>query len=132
MVYAGLAQPLDENGKPICVSCPTRLSRCKGTLHGPAGRKKCQRCVNRKVETSLTTTLVMPSAPATPRKRARSDPGEQPRRTLAPRSQAATRRVTPAQPPLTQDTQRTTRQDDKITRLLDETHARRMAAAGLV
>lgn len=63
------------------------------------------------------------------RRRAESDPGEPPcARSPSPhRTRPTTIRVTPPTPVAAHKKPRTTRQDDRIMRLLDETHARRMA-----
>jgi hypothetical protein len=59
------------------------------------------------------------------KRRAVSDPGESPE----PAAPAAlTRRITPPKPAQASKKQCTTRQEERIMRLLDETHARRMAA----
>ena len=70
---------------------------------------------------------VAAAAPAvTPRKRrAASDPGQSPKPSAV---QALTHRVTAVEPAFTSRKQYNTRREEQIMRLLDETHARRMAA----
>ena len=63
------------------------------------------------------------------KRHAESDPGEPRPRTPSPcRTRPTTTRVTPPTPAQASKKQRTTRQDERIMRLLEETHARRMAA----
>ena len=64
------------------------------------------------------------------RRRAESDPGEPlgARSPSPPSVRPSTHRVTPPTRIAAHKKPRTTRQDDRIMRLLDETHARRMAA----
>lgn len=59
------------------------------------------------------------------KRRAESDPGESPE---SPAPQTLTRRVSPPQPASTSRKLYNTRREEQIMRLLDVTHARRMAA----
>lgn len=131
LVAAGSAARVDSSGKQICELCPVRLSRAKGTAHVHGCGHICQRCYDRQRRPARAAAVsAAPPTPATPRKRrAESDPGESRPRTPSPRRmRPTTHRITPPEPAPVQQKQRTTRQDDAITRLLDETHARRMAA----
>jgi hypothetical protein len=117
-------------GRPACELCGVRLSTVKHKRpHGP-GYACSPRCKPSKRPVSEATAVAAaPAAAAAPlmskKRRAASDPGEPP----SPRMQPLTRRITPSQPSSSQKKQkRTTRADDRIARLLDETHARRMAA----
>ena len=120
----------DSSGKPICELCPRRLVEVKGKLYNHGPGKMCQRCHNRQkhpVHTGSASARAAASMPSRKR-RAASDPGEaQPARSRT-RPPALTRRISPLQPTSTTKKQRTTRLDDAVARLLDETHARRMSA----
>jgi hypothetical protein len=124
------AQPVDAAGKPRCALCPIRLTNCKGKLYKHEKGKICQRCYNQQRHSAA---LAIPSgAPAAQKqlrkRRAESDPGELSAATAASSSSALTRRVTPPSPVPASKKPRVTRQEERIMRLLDETHARRMAA----
>jgi hypothetical protein len=124
---------VDSAGKQVCEDCGKRLSRCKGKLHNSGAGKICQSCYNKARNPS---SVALPAASASPaafqrshKRRAESDPGEPlgARSPSPPSVRPSTHRVTPPTPIAAHKKQRTTRQDDRIMRLLDETHARRMA-----
>jgi len=69
------------------------------------------------------------AAKQTRKRRATSDPGESPE-LAAPA--ALTRRITAPKPSPANKNQYNTRREERIMRLLDETHARRMAAEATV
>ena len=74
MATDGARQPVDSSGQPICITCPTRLSRCKGKLHGPWNKKQCQRCYNRKKRSASPSPSVVP--PKKKQRRTKSEPGQ--------------------------------------------------------
>ena len=132
----GAAPRVDSDGQPVCEDCAKRLSRCKGKLHRHGPGHICHCCytrASRPVSATATVAAATTAAAASLRsrkRRAQSDPGEPRPRTPSPRrTRPTTIRVTPPTPVAAQKKQRTTRQDDRIMRLLDETHARRMAAS---
>ena len=130
MAPHGAGPRVDSDGQQLCELCPVRLSRAKGTAHVYGFGHICQRCYDRQRRPARAAAIaVAVPAPTTPHKRrAASDPGEQSPRTPSPRRMRPTTfRITPPEPAPVQKKQRTTRQDDRIMRLLDETHARRMA-----
>jgi hypothetical protein len=118
---------LDPSGWPACELCGRRLSTVKHhRAYGP-GRACHPRCKPQgKAAQDAAVSAAAAAAPLTPRKRrAESHPGELPAQATPP---ALTRRVTPPSPVPANKKQRITRQEERIMRLLDETHARRMAA----
>ena len=148
-VALGSAPQRDEAGKPACELCWRRLSRpppgstnkeTRTALPGQA-HKACLQdpvraealridlVVQRGGDTAATAavTPATASTPAKPsrKRRAASDPGEQPVR-AQPRS--ATRRVTAPKPPPAPKKQRAGgRSEEEIIRMLDETASRREA-----
>ena len=128
----GAAPRTDSDGQLACEQCGKRLSRCKRPLHRHVPGHVCDPCF--KVLKRTAAAPPSDAAPAAPKqsrkRRAESDPGEPlgARSPSPPRVRPSTYRVTPPTPIAAQKKQRTTRQDDRIMRLLDETHARRMAA----
>lgn len=127
--YADREEHAGKEG-PRCGLCRRRLTG-KPTLPYGDGRKCKPRCkaLQQRPATGGTAAAATPAAAAPvakPRKRrAESNPGEQAPLTWP---SALTRRITPPKPAPVHKKQRTTRLDDKIARLLEETHARRMAA----
>ena len=123
----GTEPRVDSDGQPACEDCGRRLSRCKGKLHKSGAGHSCHLCYmpTHRTQSSAAPALAPAPAQRSPKRKATSDPGEQLCHTPPIRPQAATRRVSTLSHPTPQ---RTTRQDEKITRLLEETHARRMAA----
>jgi hypothetical protein len=130
MAPLGAGPRVDSDGQQLCQLCPVRLSRAKGKLHVHGPGRICQRCYNQQRHSTPATAAAAPAAvPVTPRKRrAESDPGEPRPRSPSPRrTRPTTRRVTPPRPAPVEKKQRTTRQDDRIMRQLEETVARREA-----
>ena len=127
VVSAGAEPRRASNGEQLCELCPVRLSRAKGKLYTRAPGKICHTCYNRQQRAAaVASPAAAPGAPKQSRKRrAHSDPGESPEPRAPP---ALTRRVTPPKPAPATNKQHATRQEERIMRLLDETHARRMAA----
>ena len=76
-------------------------------------------------QSEAATAAPMPPSKQARKRRATSDPGESPEPAA---SQALTRRVNAPEPASTSKKQYNTRREQQIMRLLDETHARRMAA----
>ena len=129
LALRGAGPRRDSDGQQCCELCtaPRRLTRCKLPLHKYGAGKICRQCWDGLRRPSVQTAAVAAATAAPPRsrkRRAQSDPGELLAATASP---ALTRRITPPTPIAAQKKQRTTRQDDRIMRLLDETHARRMA-----
>jgi len=126
LVIAGSRARVDSFGWPACELCGVRLNRVKYThRHGPghACHPRCKRPTG--AAAAAPAACAAGAAPLTPRKRrAQSDPGELP----AQAASVLTRRVTPPYPAPESQHKRVTRRDERIMRLLDETHARRMAA----
>jgi len=113
-----------------------RCFRCGQPAEGKHTRGKWPtvkhhpRCPPASVKQEPATPAVAAAPPRSRKRRADSDPGEPCPRTPSPRrTRPTTTRVTPPMPIAAQKKQRTTRQDVRIMRLLDETHARRMAAS---
>jgi hypothetical protein len=129
VVPAGRGPRQDSSGKQICELCPIRLSRAKGKLHRHGPGHICTRCYNQLGQPATAGAAVLEIANVKPsrKRRATSDPGESPEPAS---SQALTRRVNAPEPASTSKKQYNTRREEQITRLLDETHARRMAAEG--
>jgi len=129
VVLLGPRPRVDSVGKPACELCGSRLTRCKLPLHKHGAGKICRQCWDGLRRPSVQTAAVAAAAAAPPprsrKRRAQSDPGELLAGTASP---ALTRRITPPTPTQAVKKQCTTRQDERIMRLLDETHARRMAA----
>ena len=113
----------DTNGQWLCRLCKRTVRRNQQWRRDGAGRKHNPRCPDRS-DAQQSKPAAAAVAPPTRKRRAQSDPGESPE-PAAPL--ALTRRVTPPKPAPTTKKQRTTRQEERIMRLLDETHARRMA-----
>jgi len=76
------------------------------------------------MECTAAIAAAAPVTVPTRKRRATSDPGESPEPAT---SQARTRRVIAPEPGSTSKKQYNTRREEQIMRLLDETHARRMA-----
>jgi len=121
------AARVDSAGWPACELCGRRLSRVTHHRAHGLGRACHPRCKAREQPHKGEAASVAASAPpVTPRKRrAQSDPGELPAVTASP---ARTRRITAAQPAPISKKQRAEQREERIMRLLEETHARRMAA----
>ena len=117
----------DSAGKPICELCPRRLTEVKGKLYQHGAGRICQRCYNKqRPATAASGPAAAASAPLTPSKRrADSDPGRP--RAACVTQRTTTRRISPPASP-TRSEKRMARLDAKIARLLEETHARRMAS----
>jgi len=117
----------DSDGQPACELCGRRLSKVKHThRHGPghACHPRCKARARPSKDEAVPVAAAVASV--TPRKRrAASDPGELPAVAASP---VRSRRIMPAKPAPLNKKQRA----DKIMRLLEETHARRMAAEAAV
>jgi len=122
-------------GHPRCHQCHHPIGRTASRGKWPK-IKHTPRCPKQPAAQSeaASAAAAVPAAPDADapkrsHKRARSDPGEPPSaRSPSPRrTRPTTTRITPPTPAAAQKKPRTTRQDDRIMRLLDETHARRMA-----
>lgn len=134
-VSVGSSARVDSAGWPACEECGKRLSRCKGKLHTRDPGRICSSCYIARHRPSAAAPAAPTAAPAAPNrshKRARSDPGEPPAPAQRARTQPTTltHRVAAPKPAtmVAEKQQRITRQEERIMRLLDETHARRMAA----
>ena len=132
LVCAGPVARVDSAGKQVCQrGCGRRVSRIPHHRADGPGRSCHPKCAPKAAAASAAAPFSDAAPPATPKrshKRARSDPGEPCPRTPSPRrTRPTTTRITPPTPAAAQKKPRTTRQDDRIMRLLDETHARRMA-----
>ena len=127
MAELGAGPRVDSDGQQICQLCPVRLSRAKGKLHRHDPGRICTPCYNKRLRDTSVQPVVSPTAAqVTPRKRrAQSDPGESPESAPSP---AITRRITPPKPTPASKKQRAEQREEQIMRLLDETHAQRMAA----
>jgi hypothetical protein len=128
VVPAGGSARQAPNGQQLCELCPVRLSRAKGKLHKYGVGHICTTCYNVQkglVASRSKTAALAPPPPATKKRRVQSDPGEQ-RGDTPP--QSMTRRVCPPLPAAALPQPRMTRQEERIMRMLDETHARRMAS----
>jgi ribosome-binding protein aMBF1 (putative translation factor) len=126
-VCVGLLARVDSAGKPVCELCGRRLSKVKHVhKHGP-GHACHPRCkVQQQTPKSEATPVAAAVSRVTPRKRrAASDPGQSPEPAAV---QALTHRITATEPASTSKMQYNTRREEQIMRLLDETHARRIAA----
>jgi len=133
-LYAGISVPpvspaprQTADGHAACELCGRQLSKVKHHHRCGPGHACHPRCKQRGQPVRNQQVPVTATAPAvTPRKRrATSDPGELPKQ---PAVQALTHRVTAAEPASASKKQYNTRREEQIMRLLDETHARRMAA----
>jgi hypothetical protein len=124
---AGSAARVNEFGQQLCELCGARLNRVKSHRPHAPGRACAPRCKPRQQTSKREAAPVAAAAAtvATRKRRATSDPGE-PLEPAAP--QAITRRVVAPEPASTSKNQYNTRREEQIMRLLDETHARRMAA----
>jgi hypothetical protein len=126
LVAAGPGPRRDTAGKPVCERCPVRLSRAKGKLHKHGAGYICTACFDKQRRGTSSTITALPVGTAQSRKRrATSDPGESPEPAA---SSALTRRIAAPKSAATRGKQYNTRRDEHIMRLLDETHARRLAA----
>jgi hypothetical protein len=67
-------QRVDSANKPICSTCPTRLTRCKGNLYGPSNNKQCMKCYMRQERGQQLVTCE--ERPAKKQRRTKSDPGQ--------------------------------------------------------
>lgn len=111
-------------GHPRCYLCHQPIGSRPRSGKWPKV-KHHPRCPKRSAAQSGAASAAS-AAPARSHKcRAASDPGELPAQAA---SLALTRRVTPPSPVPANKKQRITRQEERIMRQLDETHARRMAA----
>ena len=134
LVCAGPVARVDSAGKQVCQrGCGRRVSRIPHHRADGPGRSCHPKCAPKAAAASAAAPFSDAAPPAAPKrshKRARSDPGEpsSERTPSPPRVRPSTRRVTPPAPAQASKKQRTTRQDERIMRLLEETHARRMAA----
>ena len=125
LAFACAAPRVDSAGEPACELCGRRLRTVKHQhKHGP-GHACHPRCKEKKRPTEATAAQSDAAATHKPKKqRTASDPGEQQQRS---RMQPNTRRILPPTP-IQQTLPRSMRSTEKITRQLEETHARRMAA----
>ena len=130
LATAGGAACVDSSGQPACIQCGSRLSRCKGQKYRRGMGHICQRCrnsVSRPAAAGSSSAAIAHSAvPAAPRekkrRRAQSDPGQP---LVLTHSRLRVRAAKPSVP----DRKKTTHERDAEMRaLLEETHARRMAA----
>jgi hypothetical protein len=116
-----------SSGKQACELCGRQLGKVKHHRpHGP-GRACTPRCKQpqQTVKSEAASATAVAPPVTTRKRRATSDPGESPE-PAAP--SALTRRIAAPKPAATSRKQHNTRQEEHIMRLLDETHARRMAA----
>ena len=126
---------VDSAGKQCCElhATPRRLTTCKLPLHKYGAGKICRECWDGLRRPAAEPAAAAPPAADPPRsrkrRRAQSDPGE-PTRAQRLRTQppALTRRITPPKPASMKKQWKAAHTDEEIMRLLDETHARRMAA----
>ena len=132
----GAKARVDSDGQAACELCGRRLSRVKHHRANGPGRACHPQCKGQKhtVDSTAAPPPVAPAPKQSRKRRAQSDPGEPPpaqrSRTLPP---ALTRRVTPPKP-IAEKERRITREEARVSRLLDETVARReawLAAHGL-
>ena len=134
-------------GEPACERCGRQLARIKHHRAHGSGRVCHPRCkplarAESVAGAAAAAAVATPAAAAAAhtakqsrKRRAQSDPGESPpaqrTRTLPP---ALTRRVSPPKPAPEKEERRITREEARVSRLLDETVARReawLAAHGL-
>ena len=119
---------MDASGlHQLCELCGRRLSKVKHHRpHGP-GRACAPQCKQKQrfLESNTPAAAAGPPAKQSRKRRAASDPGESPEPAASP---ALTRRIAAPKPAATSRQQYNTRREEQIMRLLDETHARRMAA----
>jgi hypothetical protein len=126
LVSARPAARMDSAGKPACELCGRRLADVKHQHRHGLGHACHPRCKPRQQTSNREAAHAAAAAPATSRKRrAASDPGESPEPAA---TQPLTRRVNAPEPASTSKKQYNTRREEQIMRLLNETHARRMAA----
>jgi len=114
------------SGAPACEICGRQLTKVKHThRHGPghACHPRCKRHVQTDEHSAATASVLPPKQSR--KRRATSDPGQSPEPAA---SQSLTRRVTATEPSSSSKMQYNTRRGERIMRLLEETHARRMAA----
>jgi hypothetical protein len=116
-----------HSGKPACELCGRQLGKVKHHRPHGLGRACAPQCKQKKqlMECKAAIAAAAAAPVATRKRRATSDPGESPEPAS---SQALTRRVVAPDPAPTSKKQYNTRREELIMRLLDETHARRMAA----
>lgn len=131
MVPSGAGPRVDSSGERCCQDCGTRRSRCKGKLYKREPGFICHPCYDvkrRPAGAKAAAEPVVRLASSSRKRRALSDPGEPPLPRLRTEQPVITHRVTPPKPAPTHKKQRTTRSEEEISRLLDETVARRMVA----
>jgi hypothetical protein len=116
------------DGHAACELCGRQLSKVKHHRpHGP-GRACAPQCKQKRPSAgnfAAAAAAVVPPTKPSRKRRAQSDPGESPEPAA---SQALTRRINAPESTPTSKKQYNTRREEQIMRLLDETHARRMAA----
>ena len=114
---------------PRCFECHRPIGRGPSRGKWPAV-KHHPRCPPVSIKQELGAAAAVSAHLRSCKRRSGSDPGElfSERTPSPPHVRPSTRRVTPHAPAQASKKQRTTRQDERIMRLLDETHARRMAA----
>ena len=127
LVAAGPGPRRDTAGKQICELCGARLNRVKHHRPHGYGRACAPQCKQKKqaIDRSAAEAAVAPPLRQSRKRRAVSDPGESPEPEASP---TLTRRIAAPKPASTSRKQYNTRREKQIMRLLDETHARRMAA----
>ena len=108
---------------PRCINCHRSLKRATTSGKWPSMRHKgtCPVAVPGAHNDAVPVALASTAQPSRKR-RAASDPGEQPTAT-----RTITRRVAPPKPVTVQKQPRIARSHEEVMRLLDETVARRMA-----
>jgi len=118
---------VDSSGEPACEECGRRLRGVKHHRPHGIGRACAPRCKQKRLlaDHIASAAAAVPQPKPSRKRRATSDPGESPEPAT---SQAVTRRVIAPEPASTSKKQYNTRREEQIMRLLDETHARRMAA----
>jgi hypothetical protein len=125
LVPSGTGEPRMDGKHQLCEECGERLSRVKHRHRCGPGYACHPQCKQKKhlmeSRTAGAAAVPLPSR----KRRAASDPGESPEPAA---SQAITRRVVAPEPAPTSKKQYNTRREEQIMRLLDETHARRIAA----
>lgn len=122
----------DAAGRLLCENCGRQLAKIKHHRACGSGRACHPRCKAQKraADNEAAEVSAAAAAPQARKRRATSDPGEEqhPAAPACVKRHATTRRVTsPRSPAINQ--QRMTRRDAQVARLLEETHARRVAAA---
>ena len=109
---------------PRCCNCHQRIKSEPRRGVWPA-IKHNPRCPAVKVKQETGVAVAPAPDRRSQKRRAESDPGELSAHAIPP---ALTRRITPPRPVPASKEPRMTRQEERILRQLDETHARRMAA----